>query len=203
VRHRQVVALAAVALVGLTGCDGPDPNNLETYYDDPAPTSAPVSVTEAPVSPAKAAPVTPAAPDPGLLAERALLSDADVAEEGVQRGSGEASGCLTDSSSASSRTASWHYPSGSVLRHRVAAYPDEAAAEAVAAADCAGKTVSVPAQAGVDRQRAWCEGKTCTVLLAKGKLVSGLTVSASTETRAVDAAKRLLPAMTAKLAAQP
>ncbi|MEU8640167.1 hypothetical protein AB0C38_48920 [Amycolatopsis sp. NPDC048633] len=200
-RHRQVVALAAVAFVGLTGCDGPDPNNLETYYDDPAPTSAPVSVTEAPVSPAKAAPAP--APDLGLLAERALLSDADVAEEGVLPGSSEASGCLTGSLSASSRTASWHYPSGSVLRHRVAAYPDEAAAEAVAAADCAGKTVSVPAQAGVDRQQAWCEGKTCTVLLAKGKLVSGLTVSASTETRAVDAAKRLLPAMAAKLAAQP
>jgi hypothetical protein len=207
VRHRQVVALAAVALVGLTGCDGPDPNNLETYYDDPAPTSSPAPVTaDAPVSPAKAAPVTPPAPDLGLLAERALLSDADVAEEGVQPGSSEAgefSGCLTDSLSASSRTASWRYPSGSVLRHRVAAYPDEAAAAAVADADCAGKTVSVPAQAGVDRQRAWCDGKTCTVLLAKGKLVSGLTVSASTETRAVDAAKRLLPAMAAKLAAQP
>jgi hypothetical protein len=203
VRHRQVLALAAVAFVGLTGCDGPDPNNLETYYDDPAPTSAPVSVTEASVSPAKAAPAAPVAPDLGLLAERALLSDADVAEEGVQRASSEVSGCLTGSVSASSRTASWQYPSGSVLRHRVAAYPDEAAAEAVANADCAGKTVSVPAQAGVDRQQAWCEGKTCTVLLAKGKLVSGLTVSASTEARAVDAAKRLLPAMAAKLAAQP
>jgi hypothetical protein len=55
----------------------------------------------------------------------------------------------------------------------------------------------------VERQRAWCEGKTCTVLLARGRLVSGLTVSASTESRAVDAAKRLLPAMAAKLAAQP
>ncbi|WP_329047493.1 hypothetical protein OG738_35365 [Amycolatopsis sp. NBC_01488] len=202
-RHRQVVALAAVALAGLTACDGPDPNNLETYYDDPVPTSSAPVATEAPVSPAKAAPVTPAAPDLGLLAERALLSDADVAEEGVQQGSGEASGCLADVTSASSRTASWRYPSGSMLRHRVAAYPDASAAEVVAEADCAGKTVSVPAQAGVDRQRAWCEGKTCTVLLAKGKLVSGLTVSASTETRAVDAAKRLLPAMTAKLTAQP
>ncbi len=202
-RHRQVVALAAVALAGLAGCDGPDPNNLETYYDDPAPASAPASVPEAPVSSAKAAPVTPAAPDLGLLAERALLSDADVAGEGVQPGSGEASGCLTDNVSASSRTASWHYPSGSVLRHRVAAYPDVAAAQVVADADCAGRPVSVPDQAGVDRQRAWCEGKTCTVLLAKGKLVSGLTVSASTEARAVDAAERLLPAMAAKLAAQP
>ncbi|WP_410638629.1 hypothetical protein [Amycolatopsis sp. lyj-346] len=200
-RHRQAIALAAVALVGLTGCDGPDPNNLETYYDDPVPTSStPPAAAETPVGPAKAAPVTP---DLGALAQRALLSDADVAEEGVQPASGETSGCLTDGISATSRTATWRYPSGSVLRHRVAAYPDESAADAVARAGCAGKTVSVPAQAGVDRQRAWCEGKTCTVLLAKGRLVSGLTVSASTETRAVDAAKRLLPAMAAKLAAQP
>ncbi|WP_410669999.1 hypothetical protein [Amycolatopsis sp. cmx-4-68] len=199
-----MVALAAVALVGLTGCDGPDPDNLETYYDDPVPTSSPApATTEAPVSPAKAAPVTPPAPDLGLVAAAALLSDADVAEEGVQPGSGEASGCLTDEVSASSRTATWRYPSGSVLRHRVAAYPDQAAAAVVAGADCAGRTVSVPAQPGVERQRAWCEGKTCTVLLARGRLVSGLTVSASTESRAVDAAKRLLPAMAAKLAAQP
>ena len=142
-------------------------------------------------------------PAPPSARSRALLSDADVAEEGVQPGSGAASGCLTQGVSASSRTATWRYPSGSVLRHRVAAYPDPAAAEAVANAECAGKTVSVPEQPGVDLQRAWCEGKTCTVLLAKGKLVSGLTVSASTETRAVDAAKRLLPTMTAKLTAQP
>jgi hypothetical protein len=206
VRHRQAIALAAVALVGLTGCDGPDPNNLETYYDDPVPTSSAVpSISDAPVSAAKAAPVTPSAvvPDPGRLAERALLSDADVAEEGVQPGSGQASGCLADGPSASSRTATWRYPSGSVLSHRVVAYPDGTAARVVAEADCAGKTVNVPAQPGVELQRAWCDGKTCTVVLAKGRLVSVLTVSASTEARAVDAAKRLLPAMTAKLTAQP
>jgi hypothetical protein len=204
VRHRQVVALAAVALVGLTGCDGPDPNNLETYYDDPVPTSAP-PVTEAPVSPAKAAPVKPppVVPDAGRLAEQALLSDADVAGEGVQPGSSEASGCLADGPSAASRTATWRYPTGSVLSHRVVAFPDRSAAQALAENECAGKTVTVPGQPGVERQQAWCEGKTCTVLLARGSLVSELTVSASTEARAVNAAKRLLPAMAAKLAAQP
>ncbi|MEV6443792.1 hypothetical protein [Amycolatopsis sp. NPDC051716] len=204
-RHRQAIALAAVALVGLTGCDGPDPNDLETYYDDPVPTSsaAPAAApktSEVPVSPAKA---TPVQPDPGGLAQRALLSDADVAGEGVQPGSGEASGCLADGPSAAGRTATWRYPSGSVLSHRVVVFPDRSAARAVAENECAGKPVSVPVQPGVERQQAWCEGKTCTVLLAKGMLVSELTVSASTETRAVDAAKRLLPAMTAKLAAQP
>lgn len=119
----------------------------------------------------------------------------------MQPGSGAASGCLTDDVSATSRTASWRYPSGSVLRHRVAAYPDGSAGDIVANAQCTGHTVDVPAQAGVERQRAWCDGKTCTVLLARGTLVSGLTVSASTESRAIDAAKRLLPAMAAKLTA--
>ncbi|MEU4253455.1 hypothetical protein AB0F15_39290 [Amycolatopsis sp. NPDC026612] len=204
-----MIALAAIAVVGLTGCDGPDPDNLETYYDDPVPTSsapppppAPAAprTAEVPVSPAKA---TPVAPDLGGFAQRALLTDADVAEEGVQPGSGAVSGCLDEPAAAGSRTATWRYPSGSVLSHHVVAYPEQAAAAAVAAVDCAGKTVTVPAQPGIDRQRAWCEGKTCTVLLAKGRLVSALTVSASTETRAVDAAKRLLSAMTAKLAAQP
>ena len=51
-RHRQVVALAAVALVGLTACEGPDPNSLAPYYDAPAPTSAPVTTADVPVSPA-------------------------------------------------------------------------------------------------------------------------------------------------------
>ncbi|WP_086681160.1 hypothetical protein [Amycolatopsis pretoriensis] len=198
-----MIALAAVALAGLTACDGPDPNNLETYYDDPVPASSAPVTTEAPVSPAKAAPVTPVVPDPGLLAQRALLSDADVAEEGVQPGSGEAAGCLADGPAAGSRTATWRYPSGSELSHRVVAFPDSSAARAVAENECAGKAVSVPAQPGVELQQAWSDGKTCTVVLAKGSLVSELTVSASTGTRAVDAAKRLLPAMTAKLMAQP
>jgi hypothetical protein len=209
VRHRQAIALAAVALVGLTGCDGPDPNNLETYYDDPVPTSSAVPPpSDVPVSPAKAAPVTPVpvVPDAGRLAAQALLSDADVAEEGVQPGSGGASGCLADGPAAGSRTATWRYPSGSVLSHRVVVFPDSPgspAARAVAENECPGKPASIPAQPGVERQQAWCDGKTCTVLLAKGTLVSELTVSASSGTRALDAAKRLLPAMTAKLTAQP
>lgn len=203
-RHRQAIALAAVALVGLTGCDGPDPNNLETYYDDPVTTSAPVPVPAEPrVSQAQAAPEKPAVPDLGPLAGQALLTDADVAEEGVQPGSGEAAGCLADGPSVGSRTATWRYPGGSLLSHRVLAFPDRSAAQAVAENECAGKTVSVPVQPGVELQHAWCDGKTCTVMLAKGSLVSELTVSASTEARAVDAAKRLLPAMTAKLTAQP
>ncbi len=201
-RHRQAAVLAAVAVVGLSGCAA-DPGNLKPDYDDMTPTSAPpTTVTSVPITPLKATPTTPA-PDPGALLDKVLLSDEDVAGEGVHPGSGEAAGCLTDAVSETSRTATWQYPAGSVLRHRVAAYPGKSGADVVAAAECAGKVLSTPAQPGVDVQRGWCQGSTCTVLLAKGNLVSALTVSASTETRAADAAKRLLPAMAAKLTAQP
>ena len=122
----------------------------------------------------------------------------------MQPASNAVAGCLADGPSAASRTATWRYPSGSVLSHRVVVFPDRSAAQAVAENECPpGKLVSVPVQPGVERQQAWSDGKTCTVLLAKGALVSELTVSASTGTRAVDAAKRLLPAMRAKLTAQP
>lgn len=204
-RHRQAVALAAVALFGLTGC-GADPDELKPNYEDMNKTSAPPTTTSASVSVAVATPTpTPVkqAQDLDALAGKALLTDSDLVAEGVHPGEGQVSGCLTDSVSTTSRTSTWLYPTGSVLRHRVAAYPDKPAAEVVAAATCAGKDLALDALSGVDRQRAWCDGATCTVLLAKGNLVSVLTVSASNESRATLAAKRLAPIVAAKLTAQP
>lgn len=201
-RHRQAAVLAAVALVGLAGCA--DPDSLKPDYRDMKPTSAPPTVptvTSVPVTPLKATPTAEA--DPGPLLDAVLLSNEDVAGEGVQPGSGAVSGCLTDEVSATSRTSTWLYPARSVLRHRVAVYPGKSGATVVAAAECAGKVLNTEAQDGVDLQRAWCQGSTCTVLLAKGNLVSALTVSASSESRAADAANRLLPVMAKKLAAQP
>ncbi|SEO80328.1 hypothetical protein [Amycolatopsis saalfeldensis] len=201
-RHRQVLAVAAVAFVGLAGC-GNRPNNLETYYDDPAPVSDTPSATAAPRPPA--VPVVPK-PDPPKAAVAAvpgaLLSDEDVAEEGVHPGAGKVSGCLTGLAPGEQRSASWVYPSGSVLDHQVTAYPDRSGADVVSGADCAGTVLSLPAQEGVTGLRAWCEGSTCTVLVAKGNLVSALSVAASTPTRAADVAKRLLPKLVAKLVAQ-
>jgi hypothetical protein len=202
VRHRQVLAVAAVAFVGLAGC-GNRPNNLETYYDDPTP------VRDTPSAAAAPAPRLPVVPKPDARAvaiaavPRALLSDEDVAEEGVHPGAGKVSGCLTGLAAGEQRSASWVYPSGSVLDHQVTAYPDRSGADVVSGADCAGTVLSLPAQAGVTGLRAWCEGSTCTVLVAKGNLVSALSVAASTPTRAADAAKRLLPKLVAKLVAQP
>ncbi|MFI5606725.1 hypothetical protein [Amycolatopsis sp. NPDC051903] len=208
-RHRQVFAVAAVALAGLTTACGNRPNNLETYYDDPpvndATSAAPVVPPPAarPAAPSPSAPV----PDPrvaaGAAASAALLSDEDVADEGVVPGSGKASGCLSGLAPGERRSASWVYPSGSGLTHEVTAYPGRSGAEVVSATQCAGQVLAVPPQPGVTGQRAWCDGSTCTVLVAKGELVSALCVVASTPARAADAAKRLLPRVVAKLVAQP
>ena len=208
-RRRQVPAVAALvglgALAGLAGC-GNRPNDLEHYYDDPAPapSSQPHVQTEiaaqtpSPVPPPSSAP----APDP-RRADAVLLSDADVAEEGVRPGTGKVSGCLTGLAAGERKSVSWVYPSGSALTHEVTAYAGRSGAEVVSAAQCAGAPVVLPPQQGVDGQRAWCEGSTCAVLLAKGSLVSALSVAASTPERAQDAAKRLLPKLAEKLVAQP
>ncbi|MEU4671433.1 hypothetical protein AB0F91_26490 [Amycolatopsis sp. NPDC023774] len=207
-RHRQVLAVAAVALAGFTTACGNRPNDLETYYDDP--TSVNDATSFAPVTPPPAAPPsTPASPspDPRILAaaaaSAALLSDEDVAEEGVAPGPGKASGCLAGLAQGERRSASWVYPSGSGITHEVTAYAGGSGADVVSAADCAGQVLAIPPQPGAAQQRAWCEGSTCTVLLAKGELVSALSVVASTPARAADAAKRLLPKVVAKLVAQP
>lgn len=206
-RRRQVPAVAVLvglgALAGLAGC-GNRPNNLETYYDDPVPvpgTSAPVAP---PVSRAVDPPVvsSSAAPDP-QRAEAALLSDPDVAEEGVTPGSGRVSGCLTGLAAGERKSVSWVYPSGSALTHEVTVYADRSGEDVVAGMHCAGAEVSLPPQPGITVQRAWCEGSTCAVLVAKGNLVSALSVAASTPARAQDAAKRLLPKIAAKINTQP
>ncbi|MEC3979382.1 hypothetical protein [Amycolatopsis sp. H20-H5] len=197
-RHRQVLAVTAIALFGLAGC-ADRPNDLDTYYDDPVPTSKPVPPVEPSPQPSSPAPSTPSAPVPDARA--ALLTEADLAEEGVRPTGGEVSGCLTGLTGDSGSAGRWAYPSGSSLDHQVSVYPDRPGAEVVAAADCAGKRLTLPPQDGVDAQRAWCEGAKCTVLLAKGNVVSALSVSASSEARATDAAKRLLPVIVAKLSA--
>ncbi|WP_116204972.1 hypothetical protein [Amycolatopsis circi] len=201
-RRRQVPAVAVLvglgALAGLAGC-GNRPNNLETYYDDPAPAPG-TSASVAPPSRVVDSPVvsSSAVPDPGR-AEAALLSDSDVAEEGVAPGSGRVSGCLSGLAAGERKSVSWVYPSGSALTHEVTVYADRSGEDVVAGAHCAGVEVSLPPQPGVVVQRAWCEGSTCAVLVAKGNLVSALSVAASTPARAQDAARRLLPKVVAKL----
>ncbi|KZB88103.1 hypothetical protein [Amycolatopsis regifaucium] len=196
-RHRQVLAVATVALFGLSGC-ADRPNDLDTYYDDPAPTPT-VEPTRPSVKP-QAAPVPPstAAPVPAAVSA-ALLTDEDVAEEEVVPGESKVSGCLTGLTRGTSRSTAWSYPSGSMLEHQVTEYTDRDASDVVTQAVCEGKKLTLTRQPGVEAQRAWCEGTTCTVLLAKGKLVSALSVTAGTEARATDAARRLLPIVVRRL----
>jgi hypothetical protein len=197
VRHRQVLAVATVALFGLSGC-ADRPNDLDTYYDDPAPTPT-VEPAQPSVKP-QAAPVPPStsAPVPAAVSA-ALLTDEDLAEEKVVPSESKMSGCLTGLTRGTSRSTAWSYPSGSTLEHQVTEYTDRDASDVVTGADCEGKKLTLARQPGVEAQRAWCEGKTCTVLLAKGKLVSALSVTAGTEARAADAARRLLPIVAQRL----
>ncbi|MGW4833753.1 hypothetical protein ACWEOG_39565 [Amycolatopsis japonica] len=197
-RHRQVLAVATVALFGLSGC-ADRPNDLDTYYDDPTPTPT-VEPAQPSVKP-QANPVPPSstqAPVPAAVSA-ALLTDEDVAEEEVVPGESKVSGCLTGLTRGTSRSASWSYPSGSTLEHQVTEYTDRDASDVVTQADCEGRKLTLAKQTGVEVQRAWCEDKTCTVLLAKGNLVSALSVTAGTEARATDAAKRLLSIVAQRL----
>ncbi|RSN46219.1 hypothetical protein DMC64_15945 [Amycolatopsis sp. WAC 04197] len=197
-RHRQVLAVATVALFGLSGC-ADRPNDLDTYYDDPTPTPT-VEPAQPSVKP-QANPVPPSstqAPIPAAVSA-ALLTDEDVAEEEVVPGESKVSGCLTGLTRGTSRSASWSYPSGSTLEHQVTEYTDRDASDVVTQAECEGRKLTLAKQTGIEVQRAWCEDKTCTVLLAKGKLVSALSVTAGTEARATDAAKRLLPIVAQRL----
>ncbi|RSN21894.1 hypothetical protein DMC63_09310 [Streptomyces sp. WAC 05977] len=197
-RHRQVLAVATVALFGLSGC-ADRPNDLDTYYDDPTPTPA-AEPSQPSVKP-QANPVPPSstrAPVPAAVSA-ALLTDEDVAEEEVVPGEGKVSGCLTGLTRGTSRSATWSYASGSTLEHQVTEYTDRDASDVVLRADCDGRKLTLAKQTGVEVQRAWCDGTTCTVLLAKGKLVSALSVTAGTEARATEAAKRLLPIVAQRL----
>jgi hypothetical protein len=201
VRQGRAVAIAAVTLVGLTGC-ADRPNNLETYYDDPpssstpqpAPSSSPSARAET------SAPTKPASAPLALAVNTASLTPADLAAEGVRPApvAGRFTGCLL-TAAPGTRTTTWTYPSGSALSQQVTAYPDRRAADVLATLRCAGKPFPMPVPPGVDVARAWTDGGTCTVLLAKGHVLSGLQVVSNNGARAADAAKRLAPIAAGKL----
>jgi hypothetical protein len=211
VRHRQVLAVVAVASAVLSGC-ADRPNDLDTYYDDPTTTTTTTTAAPAVAPP----PVVRSDPPPSTTSKpvsplvrtvaQAVLTDADLAEEGVSPGEAKVSNCLPmlrvdEPDEQLAQDGSWRYPTGSSLEQRVVAYPGKGAAAVVQAVKCAGQAVTLPAVAGIDAQRGWCEGSTCTVLLAKGELVSGVQVTANTAARASEAAKRLAKIAAAKLKA--
>lgn len=203
-RHRQVIAVAMMALAGLAGC-ADRPNDLNTYYNGPPPSSSVPSQSRPSLSPPVA---TSPAGDVAALGHTvalAMLADTDLVEEGVQAGAAdsETDECLRILPAVErpelGNAGSWLYPSGSSLKQRVAAYPGEQGAAVLTAVRCGGRTTSTPAVAGIDDQRAWCQASTCTVLVAKGHLVSGLQVIAGSGPRAVDAVNRLASILATKL----
>ncbi|WP_116109086.1 hypothetical protein [Amycolatopsis ruanii] len=199
-----MVVLAAVVLTGLTGC-ADRPNDLETYYDKPAGAATPSATTPATsssVSVGQAAvnsPVNHIAEDVAA----AVLTKSDLANEGVREAAARAANgsCFDAVPAGDPRGSTWLYTSGSALTQQVTGYLDRTAAEVLAQVDCDGQPLTVTRPAGAEAARAWCDGTTCTVLLAGGHVLSGLQVTASTQTRAADAVKGLAALVAEKLPA--
>ncbi|QWF85450.1 hypothetical protein [Amycolatopsis sp. CA-230715] len=199
-RISGVTAITALAIAGLAGC-ADRPNDLETYYDETTPpttTSAASDTPAAPEPPPNS--VQPPVAAPSIDPATALLADPDLAEEGVRRApdAPPAGGCLAGMPPQAA-SAYWRYQSGALLSQRVAAYPGGKAAEIAPTLGCAGKPVAIAPPPGADAASAWSSGSTCTMLVAKGDLLSVLSVAASSEARAIDAAKRLAPVAAGKL----
>ena len=198
-----MAVLAAVVLAGLTGC-ADRPNDLETYYDKPAGGAAtPSSPARAPAS---NAPVGNVAASDAVDAvaqdvEAAVLTKSDLVNEGVREAASRAANgsCFDAVPSGDPRGRTWLYSSGSSLTQQVTGYLDRTAADVLAAVDCDGTPLSVSRPGGADAARAWCDGTTCTVLLAGGHVLSGLQVTASTAGRAADAVKGLVELAAEKL----
>ncbi|MFD4190345.1 hypothetical protein [Amycolatopsis thermoflava] len=197
-----MVVLAAVVLTGLTGC-ADRPNDLETYYDKPADgTTTPVTTPSASpsVSVGQAAANTPV----NHIAEdvaAAVLTKSDLSGEGVREAAARAANgsCFDAVPAGDPRGSTWLYNSGSSLTQQVTGYLDRTAAEVLAQVDCDGTALTVTRPAGAEAARAWCDGTTCTLLLAGGHVLSGLQVTASTQNRAAEAVKGLASLAAGKL----
>ncbi len=195
------MVLAAVVLTGLTGC-ADRPNDLETYYDKPADATTPVTTPSASpsVSVGQAAELTPV----NHIAEdvaAAVLTKSDLSGEGVREAAARAANgsCFDAVPAGDPRGSTWLYNSGSSLTQQVTGYLDRTAAEVLAQVDCDGTALTVTRPAGAEAARAWCDGTTCTLLLAGGHVLSGLQVTASTQNRAAEAVKGLASVAAGKL----
>ncbi|HJQ48005.1 MAG TPA: hypothetical protein VJ870_17055 [Amycolatopsis sp.] len=204
-RHGRGVVLAAVLLTGVTGC-ADRPNDLETYYDKQG--ASPSATTPSP-GPNTAASRTSTAPSPSAqtaIADQvadAVLTKDDLLREGLRAATTQIDSgvCFLAVPSGDPRGASWTYSSGSSLLQQVTGYLDRTASAVLGEVRCDGQQLTVALPSGAESVRAWCQGPTCTVLLAGGHVLSGLQVTASTAARASDAVKSLAPLAAKKLPA--
>ncbi|WP_307849558.1 hypothetical protein [Qaidamihabitans albus] len=216
---RVAIAVTALAAAALAGC-ADRPNDLNTYYDDGAPAGPPSASNTAAAGSTESTettadpPETPDAPaDPtrlGASVSAAVLTDEDVAAEGVRPAPAVASadGCLAAIPlglvSQQRRDSRWEYATGSTLEQRVTGYPDHSAADVLdGRVRCAGEPIPVAVEPPVDAHAAWCADTTCTVLLAQGRVLSGVQVNAGERERAAEAVRRLAPVAAARLSVQP
>lgn len=199
-RHGRVVFLAAVVLAGVTGCAN-RPNNLETYYQKPG--SSPTAPGSAPAAQSTQvqAPVPAAADAVARQVTDAVLTQADLTREGVRPATDRpANGACFDTVPAGDpRGASWRYSSGSELTQQVTGYLDKPATDVLGGVQCEGQKLTLTLPQGATAERGWCQGSTCTVLLAAGHVLSGLQVNSSSSSRAAEAVKSLAPIAAAKL----
>lgn len=205
-RHGRVLIVAAVVLAGVTGCAN-RPNNLETYYDEPS--SSPSTTTEqAKIEPSAAAQreTAPASGTADQIAQQvsaAVLTAQDLVHQGVHAATTRAGNgaCFGAVPAGDPRGASWVYNSGSTLTQQVTGYLDKLAKDVLAQVRCGGDSLNlgVALPPGAEMVRGWCQGTTCTVLLASGHVLSGLQVTATTTARASDAVRSLVPIAAAKL----
>ncbi|SFQ55797.1 hypothetical protein SAMN05421810_109199 [Amycolatopsis arida] len=206
-RHGAAIAVVVLVGLGVAGCSD-RPNDLNTYYDDPAPAAEPETAARSGPVTASPPPPTPSAAPVRPAVDAAVLTDADVAAEGVRPSTrverAECFASLTAPPGAQVREAGWEYPTNSALTQLVIGYPDRPAAEVVTAATCAGgEPLALPAPPGADAHRAWCVGPRCTVLLARDHVVSTVTVAAGSTGRASAAVTRLVPVATTALGRAP
>ncbi|WP_424186170.1 hypothetical protein ACOBQX_30560 [Actinokineospora sp. G85] len=216
---RRMPALAAVATALpaalLAGCSN-RPNDLYTYYDGAAPEVVSSSAAPPPAPPTS---TTPPRPAPAALVATAGLTAADLAEEEVTAQlapTRTTSVTLPDCRVAlgedvdAGSEASWTYSRGSVLRQYTVHTAETATLdEAKTAIDgCRSFKVdgvthtidegaTLGAIAAADDQLTWCATTTrkviCTVLLAKGNLVTAVSVESGTAKGAREAVTRIAP----------
>ncbi|MBK1782939.1 hypothetical protein [Prauserella cavernicola] len=206
-RARVAVAVTAFAAASLAGC-ADRPNDLGSYYDEPETTAQTPEPAPAATSSSSEPPSPPRA-DPAVLgaeADSAVLTDEDVASEGVLPAGApqSAQGCLAEVPlelvAAERRDARWDYPTGSTLAQLVTVYADRPAADVLGTrVRCDGAELELPVAQDVDAHTAWCADGTCTALFASGNVLSGIQVSATDDARAQAAVQRLAPIAAAKL----
>ncbi|MDQ3406233.1 MAG: hypothetical protein M3548_23035 [Actinomycetota bacterium] len=216
-RRAQALTVVGAAVLLVAGCSN-RPNDLYSYYDAPAPPTVPVST--APVVGATSSPTaTSSAPARSDQAVAAAMTEKDLKAEGViAQGAPvpEVLAVLPDcgaelgTATAGVRT-TWRYASGSMLRQYVAGYPDDAAVTVgtVREALTCGtfrvegtpyridEGVDVTALSDVDAKDSWCATaqrlSICTLILAKGPVVTVVSVEAGTAARARAAVARIAP----------